>query len=689
VLAAHGSDEFGAPFTLNTNAGSDAGDDQAPQVTTDGIGTWVAVWHSSDSLGGTIGTDVDILVARSTDAGASWTDPEPLNTNAASDVYNDWRPQVTTDAQGIWVAVWHAFDSPGETIGLDGDILVARSTDAGVSWTDPEPLNTNATTDTEGDFYPQVTTDGKGTWVAVWHSLDSLGSTIGTDRDILVARSTDAGVSWTDPEPLNTNAATDRGEDTRPQLTTDGQGAWVAVWESDDALRGTIGTDSDILMARSTDAGASWTAPEALNKIPARDDVAEDWSPQVTTDGQGNWVAVWVWARRRSEIRGARSTDAGVSWTAPRPLNTNPDIDVANDWYPQVTTDAQGTWIAVWYTSDPLARTIGRDDDILKARSTDGGATWTDPVALSMYASCDSDDDIRPQLTTDGEGTWIAVWQSSDSLGGTIGSDDDIFVALPDPDPVSCQTRGQQACINALNGDFAKLARAQDKAIVKCVKKKALRDESATACLALPNRGVDNAWAKTRKDEDRRCTEMPPDFGPLDADTVNEAAVAAELATLSELFGPNLDAALVRQADDKSAAKCQQAVVKAVHKCQSTQIKEFNRCKKTVLKKGGATSSEVLARCLGVDPKGRVAKKCDPVSGPLTTKVLPRACGTVDLSAAFPGCGTADPGELASCLDEAIACRVCLGLSEADDLDKDCDFFDDGIANASCQQGGI
>jgi len=269
VLAAHGSDEFGAPFTLNTNAGSDAGDDQAPQVTTDGIGTWVAVWHSSDSLGGTIGTDVDILVARSTDAGASWTDPEPLNTNAASDVYNDWRPQVTTDAQGIWVAVWHAFDSPGETIGLDGDILVARSTDAGVSWTDPEPLNTNATTDTEGDFYPQVTTDGKGTWVAVWHSLDSLGSTIGTDRDILVARSTDAGVSW-----LNTNAASDRGEDTRPQLTTDGQGAWVAVWESDDALRGTIGTDSDILMARSTDAGVNWTAPEALNKIPASDDVA-------------------------------------------------------------------------------------------------------------------------------------------------------------------------------------------------------------------------------------------------------------------------------------------------------------------------------------------------------------------------------------------------------------------------------
>ena len=57
------------------------------EVTTDGLGTWVAVWQSGDSLGGTIGwRDWDILVARSTDDGATWTAPVPLNTNAASDV---------------------------------------------------------------------------------------------------------------------------------------------------------------------------------------------------------------------------------------------------------------------------------------------------------------------------------------------------------------------------------------------------------------------------------------------------------------------------------------------------------------------------------------------------------------------------------------------------------------------------
>ena len=55
-------------------------------------------------------------------------------------------------------------------------------------WTDPAALNTNATSDSGGDRDPQVTTDGAGNWVAAWESEDSLGGTIGTDEDILVAR---------------------------------------------------------------------------------------------------------------------------------------------------------------------------------------------------------------------------------------------------------------------------------------------------------------------------------------------------------------------------------------------------------------------------------------------------------------------------------------------------------------------
>jgi len=85
------------------------------------------------------------------------------------------------------VVVWESTDSLGETIGTDGDILVSRSTDAGATWTAQAALNTQAAASDSGhDWSPNVTTDGTGSWVVVWTSYDSLGGTIGTDRDIMV-----------------------------------------------------------------------------------------------------------------------------------------------------------------------------------------------------------------------------------------------------------------------------------------------------------------------------------------------------------------------------------------------------------------------------------------------------------------------------------------------------------------------
>ena len=55
-----------APQALNTNAGTDAGDDANISVATDGSGTWVAVWWTDEpAFGG--GIDTDVLIARSTD----------------------------------------------------------------------------------------------------------------------------------------------------------------------------------------------------------------------------------------------------------------------------------------------------------------------------------------------------------------------------------------------------------------------------------------------------------------------------------------------------------------------------------------------------------------------------------------------------------------------------------------------
>jgi len=82
-----------------------------------------------------------------------------------------------------------------------------------------------------------------------------------------------AGMKFGDAAPLNSYAAVDlaiahniQTNDRVPELTTDGAGNWVAVWRSEDDTGG-IGGDWDILFARSTDNGATWSAAAPLNRL--------------------------------------------------------------------------------------------------------------------------------------------------------------------------------------------------------------------------------------------------------------------------------------------------------------------------------------------------------------------------------------------------------------------------------------
>ena len=128
---------FGPSSTLNTNADSDWGEDDeswwghdyASQVTTDGLGNWVAVWPSTVNLGDTAGTDDDIFVSRSTDNGATWSAPATLNNNADTDLGYDWFPQLTTDSSGNWVAVWWSEENLGGSVETDADIFVSITND--------------------------------------------------------------------------------------------------------------------------------------------------------------------------------------------------------------------------------------------------------------------------------------------------------------------------------------------------------------------------------------------------------------------------------------------------------------------------------------------------------------------------------------------------------------------------------
>jgi len=93
-----------------------------------------------------------------------------------------------------------------------------------------------------------------------------------------------------------------------------------------------------------------------------------------------------------------------------------------------------------------------------------------------------------------------------------------------------------------------------------------------------------------------------------------------------------------------------------------------------------------LETCVGADPRGKVARLCDPAIAAFGTRAVPRLCDGkgVDLSSAFPGCASDDPTELSSCLARSAACYVCRAIDQAGNLSRDCDLFDDSVANASC-----
>jgi cysteine-rich repeat protein len=409
---------FGPPFPVNGAAGSDTAVDGAPRLATDGQGTWLAVWAAT----GALGTDSDVLSARSTDHGVSWTSPVPVNGSAATDEAFDFAPAVATDGDGTWVAVWAATNGP------DTDIFVARSTNAGTTWSTPAPLYADAASDTGNDDRPQIAVDGAGHWLVVWDAPGRFGN----DRDVLYARSLDGGVGWTAPAALGGNATTDRGTDQRPHAAPDGAGGWLVVWASTDSLGNTIGIDFDIFVTRSTDGGATWSPVRALNGNAIGDQALDD-RPQLATDGAGTWVVVWVSDDTLADTIGpdldvltARSVDGGATWSTPRALNGNAATDTGADGAPVVATDRQGTWVAVWETNDPMGGALGGTYDVVMAHSLDGGANWSTARQLDPDAPTDARRDVSPQIVTDAHGVWNAVWAGA---GGTLGADGDVLRA--------------------------------------------------------------------------------------------------------------------------------------------------------------------------------------------------------------------------------------------------------------------
>lgn len=244
------------------------------------------------------------------------------------------------------------------------------------------------------------------------------------------------------------------------------------------------------------------------------------------------------------------------------------------------------------------------------------------------------------------------------------------------------QTKEQRACATGLNKAGAALAHVAARQFVACVKAackgKLPAGTTAEQCVLADAGGKRaKAEAKAAKVEAKRCG-TPPSFGPTTAAAVN-AAFGATLR-IHDVFGSNLDTALLGVETNPAGAACQVAVAQAMADIAKAKLKVFNACKTAGLKNGSIDSARKLEACIGTDPKGVVAK-----AQAKAQKTATKKCASVALATALPGeCAAAPLAGLFECVEPRVQCGVCLALDGGDRLTRACHRFEDGVATAYC-----
>jgi len=100
---------------------------------------------------------------------------------------------------------------------------------------------------------PIVQAEGPTDWIVIWVQLSETGGPSGSDSDLFFTSSADAGLTWTDLAPLNTDAFTDpsaHSDSGLPHIAGDGNGNRIPVWEKQDSIGISHWLDNDLAFNR-------------------------------------------------------------------------------------------------------------------------------------------------------------------------------------------------------------------------------------------------------------------------------------------------------------------------------------------------------------------------------------------------------------------------------------------------------
>ena len=258
------------------------------------------------------------------------------------------------------------------------------------------------------------------------------------------------------------------------------------------------------------------------------------------------------------------------------------------------------------------------------------------------------------------------------------------------------QSKSQRNCIVAMNKTGAAIAKQQGKANAACVIARGKQPNiDVDQCVSEDPKGkIAPAAAKLSQAERTKCDEQTPDFGYAGSDLVSTASQARRLAIARDVFGASLSDGVANCDDERDRCKCHAAVAKAIESLADKAFRVFLQCKTKALQPGklpfeaGAIDATDLAAC--IDAQSVVASLAADEKQTLqkaTTKlasVIEKKCADAGSTQMVFAGACASASSVAECLRDRIDCRVCEALEWTDSLTVDCDTFDDGMANASC-----
>ena len=153
------------------------------------------------------------------------------------------------------------------------------------------------------------------------------------------------------------------------------------------------------------------------------------------------------------------------------------------------------------------------------------------------------------------------------------------------------QSKEQQKCIKLMYLASVNVGKAQGRESLKCVKFAAKdatdklgvppQTQTAQECLTNDVTGkVQRKFGVLAKRDASKCRAEPqqlPDFGYVGALGAGSAAMAESFELTAELFGPDLDAALVLKDQDEEGARCQEIAHRWTYKVFDAVTKEVEK----------------------------------------------------------------------------------------------------------------